>query len=152
MKHPLFTNLNMNTVMLLIKHTFAFITLKKLQILYKEGDDAPLTFIPIYGQLKVWSAKNGQFGLIKLGATSGEESLVERVFTHRHDACYAETDSSIIVINKHAWLELKQARKNDANMQRDMRVMEEVFRKNNAIKKRWRNGIISSNRSAALLS
>jgi hypothetical protein len=30
MKHPLLTNLNMNTVMLMIKHTFAFITLKKL--------------------------------------------------------------------------------------------------------------------------
>lgn len=152
MKHPLFTNLNMNTVMLMIKHTFAFITLKKLQILYKEGDDAPLTFVPIYGQLKVWSAKNGQFGLIKLGSTAGEESLVERVFTQRQDACYAETDCAIIVINKHTWGELKQARRNDANMQRDMRLLEEVFRKNNAIKKRWRNGIITSNRSATLLS
>jgi len=49
MKHPLFTNMNMNTVMLMIKHSFAFINLKKLQILYKEGDDAPLTFIPIFG-------------------------------------------------------------------------------------------------------
>ena len=58
----------------------------------------------------------------------------------------------MIVINKGSWGELKQARKNDVNMQRDMRELEEVFRKNNAIKKRWRNGIISSNRSAALLS
>jgi hypothetical protein len=102
--------------------------------------------------LKVWSSKNGQFGLIKLGSTSGEESLVDRVFTRRQDGCYAETDCSVIVINKHTWLDLKQARKNDENMQRDMRQLEEVFRKNNAIKKRWRNGIISSNRSAALLS
>ena len=100
----------------------------------------------------MWSAKNGQFGLIKLGSTSGEEALVERVFTQRTDACYAETECAVIVINKGTWGELKQARKNDVNMQRDMRELEEVFRKNNAIKKRWRNGIISSNRSAALLS
>jgi hypothetical protein len=38
MKHPLFTNLSMNSVMLFIKHCFAFIFLKKLQILYREED------------------------------------------------------------------------------------------------------------------
>lgn len=76
---------------------------------------------------------------------------MERIFTQRHEGCYAETDASIIVINKYTWNELKQARKNDLNLQRDMLQLEEVFRKNNSIKKRWRSGIITSNRSTTLL-
>jgi len=35
---------------------------------------------------------------------------------------------------------------------KDMFHLEEVFRKNYAIKKRWRNGIINSNRSAVLVT
>ena len=152
MKHPLFTNMSMNSVMILIKNAFAFIYLKKMQILYHEQDNLPLTYIPIYGELNVWSTKNGQFGRIKLGATTGEEALVDRNFTQRTESCYAEHETCLICINKYTWQELKQAKKADVNLQKDMLFLEEILRKNNSIKKRWRQGIISSKRSTILVT
>jgi len=116
MKHPLFTNLNMNSVMIMIKKCFAFVYLKKMQILYRESEDLPLTYIPIYGELNIWSTKNGQFGRIRLGATAGEESLVDRNFTTRQESCYAEHETCLICINKYSWHELRQVKKSDANL------------------------------------
>jgi len=43
----------------MIKNCFAFIFLKKLQILYREEDVIPVAFVPIYGELNVWSKKGG---------------------------------------------------------------------------------------------
>ena len=78
MKHPLFANYSMNSVMLMLKKCCAFVFLKKYQILYKDGDDVPLAYIPIFGELTIWSKKQGQFGRIKLGNTAGEEALCDR--------------------------------------------------------------------------
>jgi hypothetical protein len=45
--------------MLMLKKCFAFMFLKKYQILYREMDDAQLLYLPIYGELTVWSKQNG---------------------------------------------------------------------------------------------
>ena len=102
--------------MLFIKHCFAFIFLKKLQILYREDDQVPVAFVPIYGELNVWSKKGGQYGKLRLGGCVGEEVLVDRKYRCRSENCYAEADSALICINKNSWDALKQSRKTDQNL------------------------------------
>jgi hypothetical protein len=71
----------------------------------------PLIYIPIFGELNVWSTKLGQFGRLRLGTTVGEESLLDKNFLQRTDNCYAEQDSSVICINREKWLDLKSSKK-----------------------------------------
>ena len=97
----------MNSVMLMIKNCFAFIFLKKLQILFREEDNLPVVFVPIYGELNVWSKKGGQYGKIRLGGVVGEEAISDRKYKVRTENCYAEADSALICINKDAWQTLK---------------------------------------------
>jgi hypothetical protein len=59
MKHPLFSTFSMNSVMVMLRKCCVFINLKKYQILYREQEETPLVYIPIYGELTVWSKKNG---------------------------------------------------------------------------------------------
>jgi hypothetical protein len=94
----------------------------------------PVVFIPIYGELKVWSKKGGQFGRIHLGSTCGEEAIIDRKFKFRLENCYAEADSALICINREAWFNLKNIKKSDQNLQKDMIYLEDLFRKNHSVK------------------
>jgi hypothetical protein len=145
MKHPLFSKCNMNSMMIMLKKCSAFVFLKKYQILYKEGDDAALLYVPIYGELTVWSQRHGQFGRLGLGATVGEEAVCDKQFSSRSDNCYAEAETGLICIVREKWLALKLQK--DAQLQRDLTSLEDVFRRNHFTKKRWRTGIINSTRS-----
>ena len=97
----------MNSVMVMLKKCCAFVFLKKLQILYKENDDIPVIYVPIYGELTVWSKKNGHFGKVRLGNTAGEEALCDRLFRKREDNCFAETDAALVCISRDTWADLK---------------------------------------------
>ena len=150
-KHPLFTSFTMNSVMVMIRQCFMFITLRKYQILYREEEETALVFIPVYGELTVWSKKNGQFGRIKIGNTAGEEAICDKNFLCRMDNCYAEADSCLVCISRDKWLDLKQEKRADPVLMKEMNALEEVFRKHHFVKKRWRAGIINSNRSASVI-
>jgi hypothetical protein len=99
--------------MFLLRTCCVFISLKKYQILYREEEETPLVYIPIYGELTVWSKKNGQFGRIKIGNTAGEEAICEKQFVCRLDNCYAEADSCLVCIARDSWLDLKNEKKGD---------------------------------------
>lgn len=147
----------MNSVMLMLKKCCAFVFLKQYQILFKEKHQTPaLLYIPIYGELNLWSKQNGQFlHRLKLGSVVGEEAICDRLFDGtRQDNCYAEQDSALICIKREEWLELKVEKKADAQLIRDMTHMEDWLRKQYFVKKRWRAGIIvgGAKKTSTLLS
>ncbi len=106
-----------------------------------------MLFIPIYGELNIWSKKQGQFGKIRLGNTAGEEAICDKQFQIRADNCFAESESALIGIMKDRWFDLKNSQKGDIQLHRDIIALEDMLRKNYFVKKRWRTGIINSTRS-----
>lgn len=75
----------------------------------------------------------------------GEEAICERLFDGaRPDGCYAESESALVCLDRDAWQELKQARRTDGALQRDMLQLEDWIRKQHFVKKRWRSGIINN--------
>ncbi len=87
-----------------------------------------------------------------MGATVGEEAIVSNKFVYRTENCFAETDCAIICIDKVRWRELKEKRPGDTKLAKDIVSIEDIMRKNNSIKTRWRIGITSSRRSTLLTS
>lgn len=74
--------------------------MKKNQLLYKEEDENLLTYIPLYGSLKLYSKKKGQLGRVFLGWTLGEETICDKNFVCRIESCFAETESALFAIEK----------------------------------------------------
>jgi hypothetical protein len=62
-----------------------------------------ICFIPLYGQLGIWSKRKGALGRIITGWTVGEEALVDKNFICRIENCHAETETALLSIDKNQW-------------------------------------------------
>jgi hypothetical protein len=111
--------------------------LKQGQVLYKEEDEDPTIYVPVFGKIKIWNKKLGQIGTVGLGQTLGEECLIDKSFICRLDNCYAEQETGLICIDMHLFQALRIGPPKE--VLKDFNTFEILLRRNYFTKKTWRS-------------
>ena len=99
--HPIFSSMSKEGAKLIIQECCEIMFLRKLEIVFNEGECQQNIYIPLYGKLRLWSRQKGIICRgVGMGQTIGEECLCDSVFLHRTEKCFTETEAALLCIDR----------------------------------------------------
>ena len=94
---------------MIIRECCQILFLKKNQVLYSEGDMQTNIYIPLYGQIRMWSKKRGIINKSAgLGKTVGEEALCDCYYINRTESAFVLEDSAVLCIDRDEWIAARE--------------------------------------------